>query len=368
MHSSQQYSFTRSAVGSQSNSDSFAFTDNNQFNQDLSNAFNFTQSSSSSTFGGVGSSNASATVDDLLHYTTAGADYQMTYDKTFSDQPYGIDKLPELVIRPYKFFPDFIIPTSANFTIGQYSEPSSDFNTSRADLAFVLGPEIAQVFGSDFQGTVNVNQYAYGTGDLKASTTQNFTLISPISQHIVNTITYSEANYAGPYDVPFQLMDVQPEDNTKNAQDLIRILNGSVYNFSVGYSTNFEPQALPLTYQLDVAPTARSILLLSGSYTPDPDGAGSGGFGSTNVQLSTPFGRDQALQLVTTVDWDNHARLEDKIVYFTKTIGNCYQLQALYNQSMKLVSFTINILAFPTQGASFAVGQASPVVPTNFNF
>jgi hypothetical protein len=368
LKSSQQYGFTRSSVGSQSNSNSFTFTDNQQFNQNLSNAFNFSLSSSSSNFGDAASTNSTATFDNLTHYTTAGADYQLTYDKTIASEPYGIDKVPELQIRPYKFFPHFEVPTSADFTVGLYSEPGDNFDTSRADMAFVVGPEIAQIFGSDFQGTVNVNQYAYGTGDLKASIQQNLSVITPISRHFVNTLTYSEANYNGPALVPFQLLDQQPIANTKNAQDLIRILNGNSYNLSVGYSTDFVPQAQPLSYQLAVEPTNRSILLLSGSFSPNPDGPGSGGFGITNVQLSTPFGKDQSIQLVTDVDWKNHARLEDKVLYFTKTIGNCYQLQALFNQSEKLVSVSINILALPTQGATFSVGQAGPIIPTNFNF
>jgi hypothetical protein len=364
LHSSQQYSFSRSSVGSQSSSDSFSFTDNQQFNQSLSNALNFTLSSSSSNFGGIGSTNSTATIDNLTHFTTAGADYQLTYDKTIAAEPYGIDKLPELQIRPYKFFPKFFIPLSSNYTVGEYSEPEQDFSTSRADAAFVAGPLIAQVAGSDFQATVNVNQYAYGTGDLKASVQQNMSLITPITQHFVNTITYSEANYNGPALVPFQELDQQPTSNTKNAQDLIRILNGNIYNLSVGYSTNFNGIAEPLSYQLTAEPTTRSIVLLSGSFAPGPGQ----GFGTTNVQLSTPFGRDASIQLVTDVDWKNHARLEDKVLYYTRTIGNCYQLQALFNESEKLVTFTINILAFPTQGASFAVGQAGPAVPTNFNF
>ncbi len=81
-HASQQYSFSRSAVGSQSSSDSFSFTDNQQFNQSLSNALNFTLRRSSSNFGGIGSSNSTATFDNLTHLTTAGADYQLTIDKT----------------------------------------------------------------------------------------------------------------------------------------------------------------------------------------------------------------------------------------------------------------------------------------------
>jgi hypothetical protein len=363
MHTSQQYSFSRSAVGSQSSSNSLSFTDNDQFNQQLSNALNFTLSTSQSNFGGIGSSNSTATFDDLLHYTTSGADYQLNYDKTLAQQAYGIDKVPEVQIRPYKFFPHFVIPTSANFTIGEYSEPADAFSTSRADMAFVLGPELAHVFGSDFQGTVNVNQFAYGTGDLKASTQQNLSLITPVTQHFVNTITYSEANYAGPASVPFTQLDQQPNQNTKNAQDLLRILNGNAYNFSVGYSTNFNGIALPLSYQLAAAPSARSIVLVGGSYAP-----GQGGFGVTNLQLSTPFGRDASVQFVTDIDWKNHARLTDKVIYFTRTIGNCYQLQALYNESQKLVTVSINILAFPTQGASFSVGQAGPAIPSNFNF
>lgn len=361
---SQQYSFTRSSVGSQSSSNSLTFTDNIQFNQHLSNAFNFSLSSSSSNYGGFGSSNSTATINDLLHYTTPGTDYQLTWDKTLATQPYGDEELPELQIRPYKFFPNFIIPTSAQFTIGEYSEPAYGFASQRADAAFVLGPEIAQIFGSDLQATVNVNQYAYGTGDLKASIQQQATLISPISQHLINTITYSEENYNGPASVPFYTLDQFPGQNTKNAQDLLRILNNNVYNFAVGYSTNFDGIAQPLSYQLTMAPTRSSILLIGGSFIP---GAGEG-FESSNVQLSAPIGRNTAVQFVTTIDWQAHAQLQDKVIYLTQTIGNCYQIQALYNQSMKLVSVQLNILAFPSQGATFAIGQAATLVPTTFNF
>jgi len=362
-HTSQQYGFSRSATGSQSSSNSFSFTDQDQFNQKLSNAFNFTLSSSSSSFGGVGSTNSTATVNDLLHLTTPGADYQMTYNKTFAAQPYGSDEIPQLQIRPYKFFPDFWIPTSANFTIGEYSEPSYAFATQRADMAFVLGPEIAKIFGSDFQGTVNVNQYAYGTGDLKASIQQQASLTTPFSQHFVNTLTYSEENYNGPASVPFYTLDQFPGTNTKNAQDLVRVLNGNVYNLALGFSTYFDAKAQPVTYQFTAAPTPKSIVLIGGSFAPGPGQ----GFGSTNLQLSTPFGRDTSLQFVTTIDWTMHARLEQKVLYVTHTIGNCYQLEGLYNESQKLVTLQINILAFPTQGATFALGQGGPLIPTSFN-
>jgi len=363
-HSSQQYGFSRNAVGSQSSSNSFTFTDNNQFTQTLSNAFNFSISSSSSDFGGFSSTNSTATYNDLLHLTTPGADYQLTWDKTNASEPYGDEELPQLQVRPYKFFDHFWIPMSANLTVGEYSEPQYSFATQRVDGAIVIGPEIAQIFGSDFQGTVNVNQFYYGTGDMKAAIQQQFSLTTPISQHFINTLTYNEANYNGPASVPFYTLDQQPTSNTKNAQDLIRVLNDNIYNLSVGFSTNFDGMAQPISYQFTAQPSPRSILLLGGSFSPGPGQ----GFTTTNMQLSTPFGRDTAVQFVTDIDWQNHARLEDKVIYLTRTIGDCYQLQVLYNQSQQLVSMQINILAFPSQGATFAVGQAGPLIPTTFNF
>jgi hypothetical protein len=363
-HSSQQYGFSRSAVGAQSSSDSFSFTDNNQFNQALSNSLNFTLSSSQSSFGGVGSENSTATFNDLLHLTTSQYDYQLTFDKTLAQQPFGDDEIPQLQIRPYKFFPHFDVPLSANFTVGEYSEPTNAFNTGRADLAFVVGPEIAQIFGSDLQGTVNVTQFAYATGDLKAAIQQQFSLTSPISQHFVNTITYNESNYNGPATVPFEFLDQQPTVNDKNAQDLVRVLNNSVYNVSLGFATNFDGEAQPVTYQVTAQPSPRSILLFSGSFAPGPGQ----GFAESNVQLSMPFGRDASVQLVTDIDWKMKGQLQDKVIYYTRTFGGCYQLQVLYNQSQELVSATINILAFPTQGTTFSISQAGPLVPSTFNF
>ncbi|MGC2243511.1 MAG: hypothetical protein WBA06_07790 [Candidatus Aquilonibacter sp.] len=312
----------------------------------------------------MASTNSTATVNDLLHWVTPGEDYQLTYNKTLAAEPYGDDEIPQLQIRPYKFFPHFWIPTSANFTIGQYSEPADDFSASRANMAFVLGPEIAQFWGSDFQGTVNINQYAYSTGDLKASIQQQASLTTPISQHFVNTLTYSEENYNGPQSVPFYTLDQFPGTNTKNAQDLVRVLNGNTYNLALGFATNFDAQAQPVSYQLSVQPSQRSILLIGGSFIPGP-GAG---FEETNLQLSTPIGRNTTAQFVTTIDWQSHAALQQKVLYITHTIGDCYQLLALYNQSQKLVTVQINILAFPTQGATFALGSGGPLIPTTFNF
>jgi hypothetical protein len=362
---SQNYGFSSNATGSQFSSTNFSFTDSRQFSQVLSNALSFTLSSSQSNFGGAStSSNASAHFNDLAHFTTAGADYQLTVDKNYSQQPYGIDRVPELQVRPYKFFDHFVIPTSAQFTLGEYSEPENQIATQRADLAFVLGPILAHVVGSDFSATFNVRQDAYGTGDLKAQIQQTMSLTTALGSHFVNSISYNEANYNGPPFVPFQNLDQQPIENSKNGQDLVRLFNGDNYNLALGFSTSFNALAQPVSYQLSARPTQRSVVLLGGSFAPGPGQ----GFAITNLQLASPFGRDASIQFVGDLDWKNKGRIENKIVYYTRTIGDCYQLQALYNQSLKLVTVQINLLAFPSRAATFGIGQSGPLIPSTFNF
>lgn len=366
----QSYSFSYNSVGSQSKSGSYSFSDSRQFKQNLSNTLSFSLANSASNYSGISSSNVSSHFNDVTHLTTSGADYMMTLDKTFAQQPYGINKLPELQIRPYKFLSDFhAFPIQTNFTVGEYSEPTNvnfkgnAFATQRADLAFNLGPMIAKVAGSDFTASMNVNQFAYGTGDMKASIQQNMSLITPLWGHIINNLTYNESNFNGPPTVPFQTLDQQSTINSKAAQDLVRIFNGNTYNLSLGFSTYFQGVAQPITYQLTAQPSQRSVVLLSGSFNPGPGN----GFFSTNFQTSVPFGRDAALQFIGDLDWKNKGRIENKILYYTKTIGGCYQLQMLYNQSLKLVTVSINILAFPSRSATFNIGQNGPLIPTSFN-
>lgn len=362
--SSQNYSFSHTAVGSQSSSNSFAFTDVRQITSTLTQSENFSLSQSQSNYGGFFSENSSAHFTSLTHLVTHGADYQLIFDKTFAQQPYGIDKLPELQIHPYNFFDHFVIPVQAAFTVGEYSEPSNAFSTSRADLAFVLGPALYRVFGSDFSATVNVNQYAYGTGDLKASIQQVLSLSTPLGRHVVNSITYNESNYNGPALVPFEFLDQEPTTNSKNAQDLLRFYNSDVYTFTLGFSTNFNALAQPVTYQLAARPSSRSILIVGGSFNPGPGM----GFQTTNVQFATPFGFDTVLQFVGDIDWTNKGRIENKNIYLSKIIGKCYMIQLQYNEASRLISATVNLLAFPSRGAGFSVGQTGSLIPTSFNF
>jgi hypothetical protein len=371
---SQNYSFSHSSVGGQGSSETFTFTDTRQFNQNLNQTTTYNFSDTSASFGGISSFSNQSEFDYLLQYTTSGADYQMEFDKTYSEEAVGINKLPEFQVRPNDFFQHFIIPLSTQVTFGEYSEPSGtgepqSLATWRGDANLVVGPADVKVFGSDFQGSVTIDQYAYGTGDLKAAVEQDLSLTTPISSHIVNDLTYSEANYNGPALVPFQYLDQQPTDNTKNAQDMIRLFNDDVYAFSVGWVTNFDGVAQPLSYQLTARPSPRSVVLLSGSFIPGPGM----GFETTNLQLSTPFGRDASLQFVTDINWKPSAGgtgefFADKIIYYTRTIGNCYQLLVLYNESQQSVNVGLNLLAFPSQTAVFNIAQPQAVLPTTFNY
>jgi hypothetical protein len=367
---SQNYSFSHSSVGGQSSSDSFTVTDTRQFNENLNQTTTFDESDSNASFGGTTSFSNQSEFDYLLQYTTTGADYQMEFDKLYGLETAGIDKIPEFEVRPSDFFQHFFIPLSADLTVGEYSQPSGEgqplsLATWRGDANLVVGPAEEKVLGSDFQGTVTIDQYAYGTGDLKAAVEQDLSLTTPISSHIVNTATYNEANYNGPALVPFQYLDQQPTTNTKNAQDLVRLFNDDVYAFSLGWATNFNGVAQPLSYQLSARPSARSVVLLSGSFIPGPNQ----GFETTNLQLSTPFGRDASLQFVTNLNWKGPGEMiADKIIYYTRTIGNCYQLLVLYNESQAAVNVGLNLLAFPTQTAVFQIGAPQQVVPTTFNF
>jgi hypothetical protein len=372
---SQNYSFNHSGVGTQSSSNSFSFTDTRQFNKWLNQAVSLNFSDSTTNF--VTSTSSHTTeFDYLMHYATTGADYQVEYNKTYTDQGFGINKIPEFTVRPYDVFQHFIFPISAQLTFGEYSQPAisngagltgtQSLATWRADGGVVLGPALAKVFGSDFQATVNVDQYAYGTGDLKAAIAQMMSLTTPIGSHIVNSLTYNESNYNGPALVPFQYLDQQPNQNTSNAQDLIRFFNDDVYTVALGWATNFplNQNAQPVSYQVTARPSARSAVILSGSYVPGPGL----GFETTNLQLSTPFGRDASVQFVTDLQWKGPELFSNKIIYYTRTIGNCYQVRVLYSEASQSVNVGLSLLAFPNQTATFAIGQAGPIVPTTFNF
>ncbi|HEY9180052.1 MAG TPA: hypothetical protein VIO32_04995, partial [Candidatus Baltobacteraceae bacterium] len=96
---------------------------------------------------------------------------------------------------------------------------------------------------------------------------------------------------------------------------------------------------------------------------------GSGqGFGSTNLQFTTPFGNGAWLQFMGDLDWKNKGRIENKSVYYSRIIGDCYQIQVQYNQNSRTVNMTLSLLAFPSHAAGFGINtNGGSIIPSSFN-
>jgi hypothetical protein len=359
---SQTYQYSRNNTGGQSSSDSFGFSDTRQFSTTLQNNFTADLSRTSTTVGTFISNNT-ANVNDLLHWSSSVADYELNFQKQFAKTPFGINKEPELQVTPHMFLSHFIFPIAPTLTIGQYNEPQTPETTSRADLALNMGPALYTIYGNQFSANVQVHQFAYGTGDLKASVTQQMSLTSQVGSHFNNVISYNEANYNGPGSVPFSTIDLQNSANYKNATDTVRFYNGDIYNLSLNFTTSFNRMAQPVSYQLVTHPSPRSFASLTGSFQP----GGGQGFFPTNLQFSTPFGNGSWLQFQGDIDWKQRDRIENKTIYYNRIIGDCYEIQLSYNQNSRELNATINVLAFPSHAASFGLTNRGSIIPSGFN-
>ncbi len=362
--STENFTFSKYTQGSLSDDLNFGFVDSINLSQQLQQQLNL----SYSRFASPLSSEDTLHINTDTHLFTKFADYNLTYDKTdYSANPFGYDRLPELQVMPHLTYGGFKFGPQLQLTVGEYAETENHFAASRVQ-GQLNEAVYFKVFGdSDFTANYNIIQDYYGTGDLKAQDQQNAALTTPIANHIVNAVTYNEQHPIGPENVPFQLLD-NLSDGSKSAQDVIRFFNQDYYSFSLAASTNFNRMAQPVNYQLNWRPSLRSYITIGGYFGPGPGN----GFGLTNVQAITPFGKDTTLELTTNVDWKNKGALEDKNIYLTRTIDNCYNLQFAYNQDLKTFNFNIVILAFPSQSAGFGIGgNAAPstgVLPQNFVF
>jgi hypothetical protein len=359
---SQNLTFSRFLQGDLSDNLSLGLLDTITFNQFLQEQLDLDYSK----FTTPSLSTSTLHIQSLTHWTTKGADYTLTYDKTnYSSDSFGYNKVPELQILPHWTFGDFKYAPQFQFTFGEYSEPQNDFSTSRFQ-GQLNENYYAKVFGnSDFSAGYMLTQDYYGTGDEKAQDQQNASLNTPIGTHLINSLSYNEQHPIGPTNVPFQLLD-QLSSGSHSAQDTLRLYNGNVYSFSLSGGTDFNRQAQDVNYQFNVQPSPRSYVVLGGYFGPGPGN----GFGTTNLQAITPFGKDTSLQFTTNIDWKNHDRLEDKNIFLNRIVDNCYSLQLAYNQDLKSFNFNIVILAFPGQGTGFGIGggNTSQIVPQGLTF
>ena len=205
-----------------------------------------------------------------------------------------------------------------------------------------------------------MRQDAYGTGDLKAQIEQQDTITSPVGKHFDNILSYSNQHVNGLGNEPFSFDTIGGA--YKNLQEVLKFYNSDVYALSLQTGTAFNRSAQPISYQLLTRPSPASSLILGGNWTPGPGF----GFDRTNVQTIVPLGRNSDIQLSTFVDWKNHMRLESKTVYLRRVIGDCYEVRVAYNQDLKTVAVTLDILAFPSQGLNFGLGSQTSIVPQSF--
>ena len=254
-----------------------------------------------------------------------------------------------------------------NLRSANIAEPENHFSTSRFQKASSRSRTTrrSSAIATSRQTTTSPKTIT-ARATRKAFDQQNASLSTPIGNHLVNSITYNEQHPIGPADVPFQLLD-NLSPGAHSAQDVIRFYNKDVYSLSLSDGTNFDEQGQPITYQLNYKPSSRSYIVVGGYYQPGPGN----GFTRRTFRAITPLGKDSTLELTTNVDWKNHMRLEDKNVYLSQIVDNCYQLQFSYNQDLKQFSFQIVILAFPTRRApasASADGQSNSIIPQNLNF
>jgi hypothetical protein len=354
--STETFTLTQFKQGDLQSSFNAGFVDTIRLSQNIQQQFNISDSNLANSVQDAGSLH----LNSDTHWATKQADFDLVYDKTdFTTTPFGYDRLPELTVVPHFDFHDSIFDPEVQFQVGQYTEPQNQFSTERAEAELNL-PVFLKLGTSDFQGTYNIRQDYYGTGDLKAFEMQDLSLTTPIGSNLVNSVTYNEQHPIGPADVPFELLD-QLSSGSKSAQDVIRFYNKDVYSLSLAGGTNFDEMAQPVTYQFNARLSPRSLLVVGGYWQPGPGN----GFGTTNIQTLTPFGRDTTLQFSTNINWKNKGQLQDKNIYLSKIIGDCYRIDASYNEDYKQFNLNVVILAFPNQN-NFGFNGPSSILPQSF--
>ncbi|TAM62382.1 hypothetical protein EPN52_00380 [bacterium] len=360
----ENYTFSRYQSGSQQANTAYGFTDSRQLSAHVSEQINISQSSNRNELFTTGNTDV-LHLNSLTHVTERGFDADINVDKTNQTFLAGIDKLPEITLRPHlRSFTRF--PYSLNFVLGRYHEFPTNVETSKEEANLTLGPVYYRVFNNtDFNMGVNVRQDVYGTGDEKAQITQNMALSSTFGRHVTNSLSYNEINTNGNRFGPFQTLDVLG-GNSSSAQDVLRVFNQSYYNLTLSTGTSFNHIAQPVSYQLTLRPFSVAYVQLGGSYDPSYSK-----FGPTNVQIATPFGHDSEIQIAANVFYGGvfgQRGIRNKAIYYRHIVGNCYEVQLSYREDLKEFDATINLLAFPSRAASFGINQNGPIIPQSFTY
>lgn len=356
-----QLTFQHYTQGSSQGSLNIGYTETINFRSNINDSINIGMTRNYNSYAGASSSVGSTHIQDLFNYTTPWALYSMNFDKTLSQQPSGTDIEPEFSVQPRALFPnERVVPITMQFLAGEYTVPQQPFSAARMLGSFNFGPAVAHFWNSDLSASLRVQQYYYSTGDLKAQINQLLTFTTPFGNHILNAITYNETNSNGPSTEPFQTYDVI-SGASHGAQDVVQFYNKNIWVLRLADGTNFNAMAQPVSYSLTTRPSLRSYFTMSGSWVPGPGN----GFEQTQYQIITPFGYKTDLQFAATQNWKDRAAITDKVVYLRRIIGDCYDVRISYNQDLKLVSVGFDLLAFPSYGVNFGLGQVNSIVPGN---
>jgi hypothetical protein len=359
----ENFSFQRQSTQGESTTSNYGVSDNYQFSSKFSNAMTASYTTNTSDLYTGGSTvNSTLHFNDDLHLTGNTWDYDLIVDRYDGTVQSSASTLPELLVRPHGTLAPWFhaFPITGTFSYGEFSDPIADLATSRGEAQINLGPALATTPIGLFNGTVNVRQDYYGTGDEHAQVEQQFTLTTPLGNHFANILSYSNQHVNGLGDEPFTFDTIGGA--YKNLQEVFKVFNADTYALTLQTGTAFNMSAQPIQYQLLTRPSPLSSLVIGGDWSPGPGN----GFDRTNVQVISPFGRGSDIQFSTFVDWKNKGRLESKTVYYRRIIGDCYEVRVSYNEDLKSVALTLDILAFPSQALNFGLGQTTSIIPQSF--
>ncbi len=359
----ENYSFQRQSTQGSSTTSNYGISDNYQFSPKFSNAMTASYTTNTtSLYTGGNAVNSTFHFNDDLHLTGNTWDYDFILDRYDSTIPTSANTLPELLVRPHGTLTPWFkaFPVTGTFSLGEFSDPIANLATQRGEAQINLGPALATTPIGLFNGTINVRQDIYGTGDEHAQIEQQFTLTTPLGNHFANILSYANQHVNGLGSEPFSFDSIGGA--YKNLQEVFKVFNGDTYALTLQTGTAFNMSAQPIQYQLLARPSPLTSLVIGGAWSP---GAGNG-FNSTNVQVITPLSRTSDIQFSTFVDWKNKGRLESKTIYYRRVIGDCYEVRVSYNEALKSVALTLDILAFPSQALNFGLGQTTSIVPQSF--
>ncbi|MBV8082354.1 MAG: LPS-assembly protein LptD [Candidatus Eremiobacteraeota bacterium] len=298
-------------------------------------------------------------VDADLVISTDHGETSDTLNGMTSTQPViGLQKVPELTVRSRPFSVGSLrLPIQLSLVDGVYDDGYNNITTARYELNGQAGTALYRIGDSvTVSGLVGIRQDIYGTGDERGALNEQFSLQKFFGRHADNTLAYQMQSVRGYTPMPaYDLLTGFDQINEN-----LNIYNGSAYRFTATTNYDFKNKFLgSINYQLNVAPSPYSNVLLGDSY--DPHGTG---YGPLAITLSTPIGRDDYLQFLGNYDFKLHG-LQGQNYFLTHTVGDCYQIRLAYRQALHEFDVSFALLAFPSQAVNFGL-TGSSILPQSF--